>query len=238
MAGLSFDDDESRCIAGLSFDSAGDVTKLESYLSTISDDVRRESPIGLACLLDSGVYMGNQLLRDSDVMSMAHSLELRTPLVDVEVAKFSRTCLDEFKLRFDGGFDDRYAQSGAKRVLIQAMRDVLPADIATRPKRGFALPLVHWLRTNLKPMLADVCNPQTIARRGLIDPAVVAPLMQSSESLAENVYPRLWSLMLLELWCRNVLDAPTAKAAQHPEALAKESDSRPSLALRSGVTFE
>ncbi|HEV3416247.1 MAG TPA: asparagine synthase (glutamine-hydrolyzing) [Pirellulales bacterium] len=204
--------DQSRRMAGLSCDVKGDTAPVESYLSTISADFRRESPIGLACLLDFGVYMGNQLLRDSDVMSMAHSLELRTPLVDVEVAKFSRTCLDEFKLRFDGGFDNRYTQSGAKRVLIQAMRDVLPADIATRPKRGFALPLVHWLRTDLMPMVVDACDPATIARRGLIDPAVVAPLMQTSESVAENVYPRLWSLTLFELWCRNVLDAPIAAA--------------------------
>jgi asparagine synthase (glutamine-hydrolysing) len=211
-----FRDDQSRRLAGLPMDRSGNVNRLEGYLDTLTDDFRRESPVGLACLLDSGIYMGSQLLRDSDVMSMASSLELRTPLVDVEVVNFSRTCLDDYKLRIDGGGDGRYAYSGAKRVLIEAMRDVLPADIGNRPKRGFALPLVQWLRTDLKSLVLDTCHPDTIARRGLIDPQVVAPLVRTPDAVAANLYPRLWSLMLFELWCRAVLDSPVAMAAATP----------------------
>jgi asparagine synthase (glutamine-hydrolysing) len=213
-----FRPDQSRQMAGLPVDAAEDVGQLESYLAAAAGDHRSESPVGLACLLDACVYMGNQLLRDSDVMSMAHSLELRTPLVDVEVVRFSRTCLDEYKLRTDGGSDGRYEQSGAKRVLIQAIRDLLPADIDRRPKRGFALPLVQWLKSDLNSMLLETCARETMSRRALIDPAVVAPLIANSDAVASHAYPRLWSLMVLELWCRAVLDAP-ATAGQRPPAL-------------------
>jgi asparagine synthase (glutamine-hydrolysing) len=220
--------DQSRRMAGLSIEAAGDVGQLESYLAAISDDVRHESPVGLACLLDAGVYMGNQLLRDSDAMSMAHSLELRTPLVDVEIVRFSRTCRDEYKLRTDGGGDGRYEQSGAKRVLIQSIRDLLPDDIDRRPKRGFALPLMQWLNGDLRSTLMETCAPETIAGRGLIDPDVVAPLTKSRESIARNLYPRLWSLMVFELWCRAILDGPAATAAHQSDAQARGIISRTS----------
>jgi asparagine synthase (glutamine-hydrolysing) len=205
--------DQSRRMVGLPSEQSGNVAWFEGYLTTISHDWRNESPVGLSCLLDAGVYMGSQLLRDSDVMSMASSLELRTPLVDVEVVKFSRTCRDEFKLRTDGGSDGRYAKSGAKRVLIEAMRGALPADIEERPKRGFALPFVHWMRTDLRPLVAEACHPETIARRGLIDPAAIESLARTDDAMAAGLYPQLWSLLVLELWCRAVLDAPVMAAA-------------------------
>lgn len=205
--------DQSRRMVGLPSDPSGNVAWFEGYLATISQDWQSESPVGLSCLLDAGVYMGSQLLRDSDVMSMASSLELRTPLVDIEVVKFSRTCRDEFKLRTDGGSDGRYANSGAKRVLIEAMRGALPADIEERPKRGFALPFVHWMQTDLRSTVAEACHPKTIARRGLIDPAAIEPLTRTDEAMAAGYYPQLWSLLVLELWCRAVLDAPVMAAA-------------------------
>jgi asparagine synthase (glutamine-hydrolysing) len=205
--------DQSRRMVGLPFDPAGNVEWFEGYLATLSESWRSESPVGLSCLLDAGVYMGSQLLRDSDVMSMASSLELRTPLVDAEVVRFSRTCRDEFKLRGDGGSDGRYAESGAKRVLIEAMRGALPADIDKRPKRGFALPAAHWMRTDLSSLVAEACHPETIARRGLIDPAVAGPLVERPESAQADAYPRLWTLLVLELWCRAVLDVPVMAAA-------------------------
>jgi asparagine synthase (glutamine-hydrolysing) len=97
---------------------------VERILSDISADWPRESPVGLACLLDVDVYMRCQLLRDSDATSMASSLELRVPFVDMKVAEFSRSCRDSFKLHSGGGNGNEYGNSGAKRVLIRALRDV------------------------------------------------------------------------------------------------------------------
>jgi asparagine synthase (glutamine-hydrolysing) len=230
-----FRPDQSRRMAGLPLSAAEDVGQVESYLAAMSGDFRLESPVGLACLLDACVYMGNQLLRDSDVMSMAHSLELRTPLVDTEVVGFSRTCLDEYKLRSDGGGDGRYEQSGAKRVLIHAIRDLLPADIDRRPKRGFALPLVQWLNGELNPVLREACEPRTISGRGLIDPNVVAPMLKDRESAARNMYPRLWSLMVLELWCRSVLDVPARNTGRGSVPRISETDLPTPNAVGAGV---
>lgn len=189
-------------------------TEYEQLLSNLSETWRQETPIGLACLLDYRVYMQCQLLRDADAISMSHSLELRVPFVDLEVVNFSRSCADEFKLTHDGGMNNQYQFSGAKRVLIHSLRDVLPPSLTTRPKRGFALPIESWLRGPLFPIMEATTNPEVVAARGLIDPKIVEPYYRRRADFETNVrYPLLWTLCLLELWCQAVLDGTPKGAA-------------------------
>jgi asparagine synthase (glutamine-hydrolysing) len=182
------------------------VEDIERILSGINPDWEKESSIGLSCLLDVDIYMRCQLLRDSDATSMAHSLELRVPLVDLRVAEFSRSCADSFKLHTNGGNSNEYENSGSKRVLIEALRDVLPADIGRRPKRGFSIPYKRWLQNQLAEMAGDICSRKTIADRGLIDPNLASSLLQDPSARRWSAWPLPWSLLLLELWCRAVLD--------------------------------
>ncbi|MEX0679277.1 MAG: asparagine synthase (glutamine-hydrolyzing) [Pirellulales bacterium] len=194
-------------IAGLAPGGMTQEDKLAALLVRDRDDWRRETPVGVSCLLDTRVYMAHQLLRDSDATSMAHSLELRVPYVDLELAAFSRSCADEFKLRPDGGSSDQYALSGSKRVLIHALRDLLPSSIVNRPKKGFSLPYDLWMQKDLAPLVEDTSSDASIRRRGLVDPAAVAELRGQAQAGRPGVlYPKLWTLMILELWCRAVLD--------------------------------
>jgi asparagine synthase (glutamine-hydrolysing) len=81
-------------------------------------------------------YMRNTLLRDSDVFSMAHGLELRVPFVDRDVAAASFAVADGLKL----------ARGTSKPLLVDAMKDLLPAEVWDRPKQGFVLPFADWMR--------------------------------------------------------------------------------------------
>jgi asparagine synthase (glutamine-hydrolysing) len=189
--------------------------KLAQLLARDRDDWTLETPVGVSCLLDTRVYMIHQLLRDSDATSMAHSLELRVPFVDLELAAFSRSCADEFKLRTDGGENARYDKSGAKQVLIRALGDLLPPAIADRPKKGFALPYEHWMLRELQPLVEDTCGQPSVSRRGLLDPAIVGRLRREVAGGATGtLYPMMWTLMIFELWCRAVLDAAGQRASQ------------------------
>jgi len=85
------------------------------------------------CLLDSTFYLRNQLLRDSDWASMAHSLELRTPLVDAAL-------LDSLSTVHSG-----FTNGAGKRMLAQSPARPLPESIINRPKSGFAVPMTEWL---------------------------------------------------------------------------------------------
>ena len=190
--------------AGLNHDG---YEEIEHRLAAVNPEWRQESIVGLACLLDVDVYMRCQLLRDSDATSMASSLELRVPLVDLKVAKFSRSCADDFKLRSGGGAGGEYERSGAKRVLIEALRDVLPANVAQRPKRGFTIPYKHWVETSFQPLLQETCSRRTVAERGLLDPDLTVKLASDKSAQRWLTLPLAWPLMTLELWCRAVLDA-------------------------------
>lgn len=184
-----------------------------NVLEQVSADWEQESPVGLSCLLDTRVYLISQLLRDSDATSMAHSLELRVPFVDSKIVEFARSCHDRYKLAEDGGFSSVYEKSGAKRILIHALRNVLPPSIGARRKKGFALPIQTWLRTGLATLLEDTCSLKNVAKRGLVDPDLVAPIWRAARAGRPGyLFPKLWTLMILELWCRAVIDSPDISA--------------------------
>lgn len=90
-----------------------------------------------ASWMEMNLYMQNQLLRDSDVMSMAHGLEIRVPFLDAEF----------IRLALQISSDVKYAGQG-KQLLIDAFKDVLPEGIYNRPKMGFAFPFKEWLAAN------------------------------------------------------------------------------------------
>jgi asparagine synthase (glutamine-hydrolysing) len=98
-------------------------------------------PINRVSYLESRCYMLNTLLRDSDVMSMAHGLELRVPLIDHHLAQRVMAMPGNSKV---GG-------RSPKHLLVDALRGALPDTIVRRPKKGFTLPFEHWLRDALRP---------------------------------------------------------------------------------------
>ena len=87
-----------------------------------------------ASWLETNLYMQNQLLRDSDVMSMAHGVEIRVPFLDAEFIKLSLQIRSNIK--YEGPFK--------KQLLIDSFKDVLPAEIWNRPKMGFSFPFKQW----------------------------------------------------------------------------------------------
>ncbi len=100
-------------------------------------DVDFLTPKNGASWMEMNLYMQNQLLRDSDVMSMAHGIEIRVPFLDCEF----------IRLALQISSDVKYAGEG-KQLLIDAFRDILPEPIYNRPKMGFAFPFKEWLAAN------------------------------------------------------------------------------------------
>ena len=91
-----------------------------------------------ASWIETNLYMQNQLLRDTDVMSMSHGLEIRVPYLDQDLDKFLRQI--DPKLKFE--------QHRPKQLLIDSFRDMLPERIWNRPKMGFTFPFANWLKRN------------------------------------------------------------------------------------------
>lgn len=100
-------------------------------------DIHYLSQKNQASWMELNMYMQNQLLRDSDVMSMAHGIEIRVPFLDADFIRLALQISSPLK----------YAASG-KQLLIDAFSDVLPQEIYKRPKMGFAFPFKEWMRNN------------------------------------------------------------------------------------------
>jgi len=145
--------------------------------------------------LELGGYMANTLLRDTDFMSMAHSLEVRVPFVDREVADYVLSLPGKWKL-------NGQTKSVPKPLLADALDDLLPQEFLKRPKMGFTLPFVKWMTSELRTEVSAVLgNKSGLAQAG-INHAPVQTVWQRFLQRPEAVgWSRPWSLYVLTKWC-------------------------------------
>jgi asparagine synthase (glutamine-hydrolysing) len=129
-------------------------------------------------------YLRDTLLRDADAMSMAHSLEVRPVLLDHALAEYAFALPSEFKLREGQG----------KRVLIDASADVLPREIVERPKMGFELPLMAWLKSALRGRARGLLASDSA--RALFAPAFLRAAEEEVDG-ARSRSNRLWAYTVL-----------------------------------------
>jgi asparagine synthase (glutamine-hydrolysing) len=133
-------------------------------------------------------YMQNVLLRDSDQMSMAHALELRVPLLDVELVNLVLNIPDALK-----------RGTGSKPLLVAAMSDVLPPSLFDRPKMGFLLPFETWMRNELR----DFCTTrlQLLADLSAFNSTAILTLWDDFLNHKNDVrWSRVWTLVALGDW--------------------------------------
>jgi asparagine synthase (glutamine-hydrolysing) len=160
-------------------------------------------------------YNTNQLLRDIDAVSMAHSLEVRVPFLDPVVAELALSLPDAAKLGDVSRLPDRgysYRDSGAKRILFDAARPLLPPDFDRQEKRGFGMPFDVWLRGPLREVFLDALSDRGVRARGLLDATEVAAV-RDEVFRGHFLWTRPWVLLMFELWHREVLDNAAAPAA-------------------------
>ncbi|MCY3825362.1 MAG: asparagine synthase (glutamine-hydrolyzing) [Nitrospinae bacterium] len=155
-----------------------------------------ERPWRILSELEMQVYMEWRCLRDTDVMSMAHSLEVRVPYVDHRVV--------EFVCGLPPGWEKRWGYP--KRLLEASLRDVIPPEISARRKQGFALPMAKWMKEDLREILEDTLSEESLRRRGIFSPKEVRKLYARFRK-GKSSYPLIWYLAILELWLREMLDA-------------------------------
>jgi asparagine synthase (glutamine-hydrolysing) len=159
--------------------------------------------------LEMRSYMANTLLRDTDSVSMAHSLEVRVPLLDHELV--------EFVAALPAAAKQRAGQP--KALLAAAIGDLLPDEVLRQPKRTFTLPWEHWLRGPLGDRVAQDLNDLGAPLRDHLDSKSVRDVWQNFRAGQTN-WSRPWSLYVLNDWVRRNVAAPAAIA---PPAL----ESRP-----------
>src|SRR5215213_7514122 len=138
-------------------------------------------------------YMTNTLLRDTDAMSMAHSLEVRVPFVDMKVVDFVLSLPGEWKM--SGG-------SAPKPLLADAMRDLLPREFTGRPKMGFTLPFEKWMQRNLRGEISAVMEDRKRLSVAELSSGAVWKIWGKFLEKPKAVgWTRPWAIYVLVKWC-------------------------------------
>jgi asparagine synthase (glutamine-hydrolysing) len=150
------------------------------------------SPLAAISVLEQRCFLGERLLRDTDAASMAVSLETRLPLVDQVV-------VDAVNRLPDGA---RFSPVGYKRALREIGLEGMDPALFERPKRGFVLPLDHWIRRRLGGAMDATMRDARMSRAvGLSAPAV-ARLWSAYRDGASGMYwSRVWATYVLIRWC-------------------------------------
>jgi len=140
--------------------------------------------------VDLGIYLVDDLLVKTDRSSMAHSLELRVPFLDNEVAALALGLATPLKVR----------GTAKKRLLRQALAPLLPKQVLRGPKQGFSIPVAAWLRGPLQGFARETLSAETLARQGWLDPAAVVRLLDDHCAGREDLSRQLWGLIAFTLW--------------------------------------
>ena len=151
------------------------------------------TPLARSQYADIHFYMTDDVLVKADRMSMAHSLEVRCPLLDYRLIEFGIRLPDELKMNGSHG----------KLVLRELAARRLPAEIRNMPKRGFSIPAARWLRTDLREMAEGLLFGARSGHDGFLDPVVVRRMWDEHQSGARDHHVFLWGLMMLGLSRQN-----------------------------------
>jgi asparagine synthase (glutamine-hydrolysing) len=130
---------------------------------------------------------------------MAHSIEVRVPLLDELVVDVIRRAPPEEKRE--------------KQLFKRAVADVVPREILERPKAGFGAPVRGWLAYELRPLVDDLLSPARVRSRGLFRPEAVRGVVDDFRTGRRDTALQIWQLLTLELWHEAFLDAPVGALA-------------------------
>jgi asparagine synthase (glutamine-hydrolysing) len=164
------------------------------WLSQSAEQARTLDPFTTVTCLEARSYLVNTLLRDTDSMSMAHSLEVRVPFLDHPLVEFVTELPQEVKL----------GKGTAKALLVAALQDLLPAEVVQQTKRGFTFPWATWLRGPLKENIENGFKELAPGLSEAINAEEASGIWQSYLE-GETSWSRPWSLYVLNEWVKRNL---------------------------------
>jgi asparagine synthase (glutamine-hydrolysing) len=176
----------------------GDALRLIESAWTNADG---ESLVNVMLEVDANSYLPDNLLVKADIATMASSLEGRSPFLDHELMEFAAALPGDLKLR----------GTEKKVVLRDALRGWIPDRILDGPKFGFGLPMVgDWFRGDLRGYISEVLTDPGTLKRGYFREDRMRAFLDDHLEGTREYGMQLWGLMMLELWHREVVDAPSS----------------------------
>lgn len=167
-----------------------------ALLDSFFKEARDLDSIDAALFVDTSFGLHNDLLVKMDIASMSNSLETRSPLLDQDLMEFSASLPSSLKIK---NFTLKY-------IFKKTLRDIVPAKILERPKRGFAVPVDNWFRGPLKNYLSSNILSSKALKRGYFKKEALHQIVEDHVRGRSDYGQHLWGLLVLELWHKRFMD--------------------------------
>jgi len=167
-------------------------TPIDQHVRDLADRAQHLDPIDRALYVDLKSYLPDNCLVKMDRMSMAVSLEARVPMLDPELVELAFSMPSRFKV----------GPRETKRLLKRVACRRIPRRCVYRPKEGFSIPMKHWLKTEVRPIMEELLNPARLAAEGVFRPDTVERLKREHLENRANHSHVLWSLIVFQAWRR------------------------------------
>jgi len=173
-----------------------DIDSLDLYLHYFDQFPKNLDYLNRCIFVDMKTVLPDDYLTKVDRMSMAHSLEVRVPLLDNRLLEFAAGISSDLKLR---GLTTKY-------LFKKAMRSRLPHEVLYCRKKGFSMPLARWFRHDFNQLISEYLAEDVLKRRGYFDFKAVNRVADAHLKGKEDNSKFLWVLVCLEIWHRRYMD--------------------------------
>jgi asparagine synthase (glutamine-hydrolysing) len=180
------------------FLASADPTRTEGVIGDVWKASTASSRVDRMLDADVNTYLPADLLVKMDIATMAYSVEGRSPFLDHHLMEFAAALPPALKLRGARG----------KVILKSALAGILPADILERPKMGFGVPLAQWFRTDLRNLPSELLLGRDSRVHTYVRPAAIERMIAEHHQGSADHSLRLWVLLQLEHWHREVVESP------------------------------
>jgi len=188
-----FTDEEKDILLTENFRRKTERARSFNLIQQYFKEVTSKDPLNRILEIEWNTQLPDQVLAFIDFLSMAHSIEIRSPFLDYRLLEFVATIPGAMKIR-DGNVKD---------ILKKTVESLLPEGITKRPKEGFVLPIFNWMMEELKDYSMSVLSESRLRKHNFIDPAEAKNILESYHSGNHNKAARVWNLMMFQLWWEN-----------------------------------
>jgi asparagine synthase (glutamine-hydrolysing) len=185
-----FKDEEKQELLSDDFMSELNHTSTFSLTKEYFDGITSQDPLNRILEMEWNTQLPDQVLAFVDFLSMAHSVEIRSPFLDYRIVEYAATIPGYLKIR-DGNVKD---------ILKQTVESLLPEGITKRPKEGFVLPVFDWMVKKLRNYSQEVLSEKRLRRHNLLDIDGVKGLLNSYYAGEKPRVGRVWNVMMFQVW--------------------------------------
>lgn len=166
------------------------VTRTEALLEMLWNEQNQKSARNATAYVDFHMQLPEEFLLMTDRFSMAHSVEARVPFLDHELVELAFTVPPQIRTK----------KGDYKYLLREVVRDLLPSELLSAPKKGFTLPLPMWTRRELRPLIQELLGPSYLKKQGIFSNKVwgniINPHLQGKIDFTQKV----WTLFMFQMW--------------------------------------